>query len=291
MLAWGMLFGDAAANLSTNHIQIFSVGMEKPALYTGVLSDDLVFDPLEVHFIDVGSADAILLRAGMHTLLVDCGTENRAEEIIAYLQSIGVKQLTYAFGSHPHDDHIGGFPGLMNKISVGEYLDPNLFEEEKNPFIKRLSESLEKHSIPKRRVEDGQILRLGAAELRFIQWENPSARINNRSMVIHVQCGDRTMLLAADIEEHAQIALATRYGEELRADILKFPHHGLAGYTQEFHFAVQPSLVIISNTTKSAKKTVSVLDDRDVFWMVTTKGTIIAVTEGSVWRIWQERKQ
>lgn len=258
-----------------------------PPLYTGALPQDTIYAPLEVDFVDVGSADSILLRSGEYTMLVDSGKADGCQQMVSYLLSIGVTHLDYAFGTHPHDDHIGGFPGILQEIPVDVYLEPASFHGNQNPYSKRLRQALDEQHVPVESLEDGDTLQLGSATLTFYQWQKPQARVNNQSMIVRVECGDRSILLAADLEEHGQRALSELYGGQLQADILKFPHHGLAGYTREFHQAVQPALCIISNTTKSIPKTLQSLRRLQVDYLLTPQGSVIAITEGGQWQVWQ----
>ena len=278
----------APANVaSAEAISFLGEGDEKPPLFTGSPSEEWVYEPLEVHFIDVGRADSILLRSGEYTLLLDSGVPASARQIVAYLSSIGVTRLTYAFGSHPHDDHIGGFPEVFEEIPVGTYLQPALFDGETNAYVKRLDAALARHQIPVQTVADGTVMAFGSSTLRFFQWQKESARINNRSMLLRAQCGDRSVLFAADIEEHAQRALAAQYGALLKADILKFPHHGLAAYMEVFHKAVQPAFCVISNAERRIEKTIRILKRKSIPWLLTTAGSVVAVTDGGRWQVWQ----
>ena len=63
---------------------------------------------LEVHFIDVGNADCILVRQEDKNLLIDAGERGDDDEILAYLNSHGVTSLDLVIATHPHADHIGG---------------------------------------------------------------------------------------------------------------------------------------------------------------------------------------
>jgi len=244
-------------------------------------------DLLEVHWINVASADCILLRIGERTMLIDSGRLKEYERITKYFQEIGVAHLDYVFETHPHDDHIGGFVGVLDEIPVGTYLKPRHYESYSSSLKTRLNRVIQRNQIPTEFVETGQQMYLGQARLTFYQWASSSVQQNNRSVVLKVEYGSRTVLLAADLEATGQRKLAELYGSALRADILKVPHHGINDYAQEFHDAVQPAFATISNTRKSADKFVTGLTRRNVPWVFTTKGTIIAVTEGDQWHVWQ----
>lgn len=242
---------------------------------------------LEVHFINVASADCILLRCGSETMLVDSGVLRNYERITAYLRTIGVDRLDYAFGTHPHDDHIGGFIGVLEEVPVGAYLQPRLYEKYESKIQTQLFRVIEGKGIETRMVDNDAVMYLGTAKLTFMQWQNPSAAQNNRSMVLKVEYGERAVLLTADIESLGQKAITGVYGDRLRADIVKMPHHGLTPYTKELHEAAQPSLATFSNVRDKIYDVLRTCEKRGVTWMLVTKGTLVAVTDGAAWRVWQ----
>ena len=56
------------------------------------------------------------------------------------------------------------------------------------------------------------------------------------------------MLFCGDIEEKAERRLLDTYGDTLRADVLKVPHHGSASATNDALLeAVQPQYAVISS--------------------------------------------
>ena len=68
---------------------------------------------LEVHFIDVGQADAIVIIQEEHAMLVDAGENETGEEVIEYIKALGITEFDYAVGTHPHSDHIGGMENIL----------------------------------------------------------------------------------------------------------------------------------------------------------------------------------
>ncbi len=63
---------------------------------------------LQIHHIDAGQADAILIISPLgQTALVDDGTYTDCSGVKSYLQGLGITGLDYHFASHYHADHIG----------------------------------------------------------------------------------------------------------------------------------------------------------------------------------------
>lgn len=242
---------------------------------------------LEVHLINVQAADCILLRMGQHTLMIDSGRERTHERIAAYLATLGIESLDYAFASHPHDDHIGGYLRLLQDVPVSAFLHPGLYEQFESEDLDTLWAVLAEKDIPAVVVENETEIPFGGATLTFFQWQSPSAAQNNRSMTLHAALGERAILFASDIGTNGQKALSEQYGARLKADILKAPHHGISEYRKELHAVVQPELVTFSNIKDKIYEVLRTTEKRGAQWMVTTKGTIVAVTDGTGWQVWQ----
>lgn len=69
---------------------------------------------LEIHVIDVGQGDGILVVSpDGYTMLVDAGTGAQDATIAAYMASIGITGLDYTLVSHMDADHVGGMDGIL----------------------------------------------------------------------------------------------------------------------------------------------------------------------------------
>ena len=279
------------ASASTDHmadgrppIQILTDRESLPAL----CREDL----LEIHFLNVGAADCILLRMGNSAVLIDGGRSATAAEAVSYLKEIGVETLDCVFATHPHDDHIGGLPGILSEIPAGALYQAGFYEDYQSQARWNLQAALDELHIMDSVIPTEWSMRLGEAELTFYQWQNPEAAQNDRSVAIKVKYGERSALLAADLENSGQKAVAAQYGEALRADILKMPHHGIGTYQLPFHEAVQPLFGVVTNSKNGAQGMIDRMTRNGMQWMVTTRGTVVAVTDGNVWSVWQvtERK-
>lgn len=75
---------------------------------------------LEMHFIDVGQGDAVLVRSPTgQNVLIDGGRSD--DEARAYLQALGVETLDLVIATHADADHIGGLEEVVR------YYRPRLF--------------------------------------------------------------------------------------------------------------------------------------------------------------------
>ena len=55
-------------------------------------------------------------------MLVDAGDLGDGEEVVSYLEEQGVDQLDYLVMTHPHADHIGGIPQVLEAYPVSQVL-------------------------------------------------------------------------------------------------------------------------------------------------------------------------
>ena len=98
----------------------------RPRAYTGampppsavltllLLAAPLRGQQLELRFIDVGQADAVLVREGGKTALIDAGSSG---DIVARLRALDVDTIDLAVASHNHADHIGGLRSVLVKAA------------------------------------------------------------------------------------------------------------------------------------------------------------------------------
>ena len=77
---------------------------------------------LEIHFIDVGMGDAILLRdynnGAVTDMMIDTGDRNHTVAVTDYLKEQGVTDLQYLVLTHPHADHIGGANRILDNFTI-----------------------------------------------------------------------------------------------------------------------------------------------------------------------------
>ena len=72
------------------------------------------YQELKVHFLDVGQGDSELIVTDTAAVLIDAGEQSAADDILADLQQYGITKLDWIIGTHPHADHIGGFPDILS---------------------------------------------------------------------------------------------------------------------------------------------------------------------------------
>ena len=82
---------------------------------------------MDVHFIDVGQADSILIHTPKNKyILIDAGDEKSSIELVKYLKEREISTLDALIATHPHHDHIGGMSRIMENFQVKAFYMPDL---------------------------------------------------------------------------------------------------------------------------------------------------------------------
>ena len=70
----------------------------------------------EIHFIDTGNSDAILIIKDNEAALIDGGDNDDESLVSSYITKQGISKLKYVFATHLHADHIGGLDKVVKDI-------------------------------------------------------------------------------------------------------------------------------------------------------------------------------
>lgn len=206
---------------------------------------------LYVYVFDVGQSDAILLRTGDKTMLIDTGTAAEEAALRTALMTYGVDHLDLLVLTHPHEDHIGNTHLILNELTVERVLLP--VGESEDVGYRMIREQ----AAARARTETaatGQRFSFGSATVEVLAAGFPgeSANVdrneNNAGTVLRVCFGDTVMLFMGDAEQETEAWLLATYGEAyLNCDFLKVGHHGSStSTTAAFAAALTPTVAAIS---------------------------------------------
>lgn len=202
---------------------------------------------LEVHFIDAGDGDCILVSLpDSKNLLIDvCGVSS-GEKVVNYLKSEGVRHIDNLILTHPHDDHIGGIFSLLSELKVNKFYDNgynNFRSEVFRDYIQLIRSDPAKYRI----LKAGETLNIDDAIIEVLNpLLPPTGNLNNNSIVLRLTYGDIKILLTGDIGIPGERRLLN-LNTELKSHVLKVGHHGENDSTSEaFLEAVSPEIAIIS---------------------------------------------
>ena len=202
---------------------------------------------LTVTFFDVGQGDAALVRSpGGATILVDAGPEEH--DVTRELAARGVRRLDLLVATHPHADHVAGFPSVLVRFAVGLAVDPGC--EGESPFHADFRRAIQSAGVPLRHPRPGTILLVGDLRVEVLGpdrcFVGTESDANNDSLVLRVSYGTSSVLFSGDAEQPAQEVLLEKRPELLTADVLKVPHHGGDTSLSEFLGAVHARVAVVS---------------------------------------------
>jgi competence protein ComEC len=250
--------------------------------------------------LDVGQGDSILIRTPQETVLIDSGDIPMRDKMMAQLEKEKITTLDKVIITHPHADHLGGMPRILQKIKVKQIYDCG-FVFTSNLYNQYLT-MVKKEKIPFKVVKDGDIIDLGdgitlhVLSPRQPLFENTKSDPNNNSIVAKLVYQNFSMLFTGDAEKESEEQLVKRHGQELKSDILKSPHHGSnTSSTLPFLKEVSPKAVIISlsadnpyhfphpNTMRKYK------DLKIATYRTDTDGTVTITSDGKSYKIAKEK--
>ena len=136
---------------------------------------------------------------------------------------------------------------------------------------------------------EGDTLTLGGAELKLHRYTKVN-NTNAKSLLTKVTFGHATVLLCADITGRAQKGFLTQLApEDLKADVIKIPHHGITPVEPDFLTAVSPEFAIVTNYAdeKRLSKLMYQLEGRGISHYFSGEGTVELATDGTDWYVWQ----
>ena len=189
---------------------------------------------------------------------MDSGFRSDGKQAVKYMQGLGIERLDCYIASHRHRNHVGGAPYIIQQMDVGTVVTAD--DRMRERLIGLTSGSAERAAVKAvqyRHLGVGHVMWLGSAKLTRIGPAKLSGCAagalaeNANSMILRVQYGQRSMLLTGDTSSAILLA-AAKQGYDIRAEVLKNPHHNGAQSVAVLK-AIAPQHIIICNSSKAAK--------------------------------------
>ncbi|SDF70151.1 ComEC/Rec2 family competence protein [Sporolituus thermophilus] len=253
-----------------------------------------------VKVLDVGQGDAILIRTGDQTVLIDTGDVPARDQLVKYIKKEGIAALDKLIITHPHADHLGGAAAIFDNFPVKQIYDSG--QTTTTGLYRQYLQTVQKKNIPFSVLTAGQMVDIGGgALLKVLAPEKPyiqgtESDLNNNSIVVKLVYGNFSMLLTGDAEKEAEERMLKSGSAELKSTVLKSAHHGSSSSsTPAFLAAVAPEAVIISVGANNDyhhphPSTLKKYNERKLKIYRTDKdGTVTVTTDGKGYTISKEK--
>ena len=215
-------------------------------------------DELQIHIIDVGQAESILIVQDGFTMLVDSGDNFSGDDVVKYIKNLGIDKIDIFLITHFHRDHAGGAHKIISSLDVKKivchkFSDLSTMQERfwyiDMSISRSIRETFGSMSIFMESACENNKLKnfdVGDAKVYTLSQNNDAVNVNNKSIVFKLVYGDFSMLFMADAESEVEKELLEE-DADLSADVLKIGHHGSkTSTTDEFLDMVNPKYAVVS---------------------------------------------
>ena len=213
---------------------------------------DVVDGTIELYVLDVGQADAILIKAEEGNILFDSGDLDTKYELIDELEKLGVSKIEYAVFTHPHADHIGGADIVLTSFDVNNVIMPVVSDNDvpTTKVYERLIAAIEAdETINLIAAAPDAEYSVGEVKMKILAPNSEDyTDLNNYSVVVRVDFGATSFMFTGDAEDISEEEMLSRYPiSELKCTFYKAAHHGAReSNTAAFLNTVSPEIIAIS---------------------------------------------
>ena len=252
---------------------------------------------MSVHFIDVGKADSIYIKCKDKNILIDAGEKNTYDLVNEYLRRQNVKVLDLVIATHPHTDHIGGMPKVIEEFQINKLLMPELKEEvipTSRTYEKFLLAIKNKNIAPERLIP-GTSFNVGELIFEVLAPNKQYDDVNNNSIVVKMTFKNTSFLFTGDAEKESENDMMNN-NFNLEADVLKVGHHGSKTSTSSaFLKKVNPKYAVIcvgeDRYNLPQKITIDKLTKRNIkVFRTDCNGTVVFSTDGNKISVFTEKE-
>jgi beta-lactamase superfamily II metal-dependent hydrolase len=175
-------------------------------------------DRLEIHMIDVGQGDAILIISpDGFVMLIDAGNDWDSAAVLKYIDDLEISSLDYTLVSHMHADHLGGMDGVLGDLPAVACFDHG------GSYSTGEYEQYDREAGTRRTMlAAGDTIDLGpAVKAEVLHGYVSPANENNNSLVVRITYKSTSVLLGGDCESACEASF-----DPGRIDVYKVHHHG-----------------------------------------------------------------
>ncbi|MEG0297471.1 MAG: ComEC/Rec2 family competence protein [Clostridium sp.] len=249
-----------------------------------------------ISYMNVGQGDAAYIKVNDFDILIDAGPRSDVENLMSQLESKNIDDFEIVIATHPHEDHIGGMTDVFKKYDVENFYMPKVSHTTKT--FEYMMNAVSNEGIKAKPIKEGTTIELGSGARidvyspLYETYEN----LNDYSPIMKLSYGENSFIFTGDAEYHSEKEVVAKYPTNLRADVLKFGHHGSStSSTIEFVDAVAPEYGIISCGVDNKyghphRETLDTIKKKNIKTFRTdTQGEITLISDGKDIKITTEK--
>ena len=245
-------------------------------------------DLLEIWFPRIRDRDAAIFLYQGACWMLDCSDEQAEERVVPLLKALGIERIDCMINTHPHHDHLNGLYAVDAVAPVSELMI--CFPKDANEHMIKAMDYAKERRMRVTSYGDEQVFCMGDGLVRFLAWQKSGEEedMNDRSAQFMVSYGSCDMLFMADMELRGQDQLLAAVSpEELKADVLRYPHHGKKAMRDELFRAIAPQMVVITSSegAPEVRESTKFFEYyyKEIPRVYTTRGYLHMVTDGVHW--------
>ena len=216
---------------------------------------DYSFQPneglLSVVFIDTGNSDSIFINfPDSRKMLIDAADTSDSSKILNVLKQYNTQKIDYAINTHPHSDHIGGYPEILRVYDFEKFYMPKV--ELKNDFLNETAQVINSKNKLFTRGKAGMILSDDDVYVEILSpiFDNYGEE-NDYSIVLYLKYGEISFLFMGDAEFKVENDLLNKK-KVPKVNVLKVGHHGSkTSSSKNFLNAASPTYAVITTGKNS----------------------------------------
>ncbi len=220
------------------------------------------YKPLQIYAINVGYGEAILVRKGEFSMLVDAGPKDSYPALDAFLKKLNIKSIQAVVATRSRADYIGAIPDVLDNYNVEDFWYNNV-SSNLPEYAAMMAKVADKRLLVKTPTA-GDVMNFNGMSVEAL---NPfSPRIGNPdsdesdSIVLKVSDKDFCALLMSDAETGTENRIMGAFSD-IQCQVIHIGHNGAGTATQASSILarVNPKVAIISvgpNSDANPKSTV-----------------------------------
>ena len=165
----------------------------------------------------------------------------KREKLVSYFKNLNINKFKYVFGTHAHEDHIGGMDDIINNFDIEKFYMPDVITTSKTyeDVLDSLYNKRIKYNTPK--IDSN--LCVDEICLNVLSVGNDKDNLNDTSIVLRLIYKKTSYLFMGDASVSIERSILDK---DISSNVLKVGHHG-SQYSSSALFLnkVRPQYAII----------------------------------------------